>query len=393
MSRNHVVVGAVLVLVGSAGLHAQSTGTQAIPNLAGKALTVQGPIDPAALGQTLMHEHIFIDFKAPETAVGYELAMQEAPQGAPANPGQNRGRGMGQGPGGGNAGGGGLTNYDEQLAEVMQFKKAGGGTIVDVTNIGLSRNPEGLLRVSKASGLNVIMGAGWYMKTLHPADMNQRTVEDLTRIIVHDITVGVKDTGIRSGIIGEVGTGAFGDRGPLTENELKSVRASARASRLTGAPISFHSFAPPEEMQKALDIVQAEGVDLNHVVMGHTGTGDVAAMKRYTDRGAYVEFDFIGQAAGSMGARGSLQEGAERLAANIKTLIDAGLTERILVAHDVCIAGQLTKNGGGGYAYISNMVVPALEAKGVSRKTIQTILVDNPRRVLTFVAPQPLVRN
>lgn len=345
-----------------------------IPNIAGKVQTVLGPIDPAKLGTTLMHEHIFIDFKAPASVLPPPtgITVLKDPQ-----PGARSG---------------GLTNYQESLSEILEFKKAGGATIVDVTNFGLTRDPAALERVAKESGLNVVMGAGWYMRTLHPPDMDQRTVEELTDILVKDITVGAQGTKVRSGIIGEVGTGVMGRQGALTENEIKSVRASARASRLTGAPISIHSFAPPDELQKVLDIIQSEGVDLNHVVMSHTGTGNVEAMKKFTDRGAYVEFDFMGQAPGQMGASGTLEQSAERVATNVKNLIDAGLTDRILLAHDVCIPGQLKKNGGGGFAFISTMVLPALKAKGVSDATINRIMVENPSRVLVFAAPQPLVK-
>ncbi|MCC6316622.1 MAG: TatD family hydrolase [Gemmatimonadaceae bacterium] len=359
-----------VALSASAVAGAQGNGAAAAPNLAGKILTVTGPIDPAQAGATLMHEHIFIDFKAPATADGKPV---------PPTPGDT-------------ARSGGLTDFDIQLAEIRKFKDAGGGTIVDVTNFGLSRNPDWLRRVSQASGLHVVMGAGWYMRPYHPKDMNERTVEELTAILLRDITQGAQGTNVRSGIIGEVGVGAFGARIPLTENEQKSIRASARASRLTGAPISFHSFASQDEMLRALDIVASEGVDLNHVVMGHTGTGDLAAMKRYTDRGAYVEFDYIGSVRSADSSAVQLARGAERLAASIKTLIDGGLTERILVAHDVCTQAQLTKNGGGGFAYISTMVVPALRKLGVTDETIHKILVENPRRVLTFVAPQPQVK-
>lgn len=367
---------------------AERESAPAIPNLAGKVLTVTGPVDPSALGLTLMHEHVFIDFKTPPpmkpAPTGISVLRPPQPE-APPEPAAAGDRAERR------RGGGGLTDYAVSLAEVMEFKKAGGGTIVDVSNFGLTRDPDALLRVAKDSDLKLVMGAGWYMKTLHPPDMSERSVLELQDIVVRDIAVGAQGTSVRSGIIGEVGTGAFGDKGPLTDNELKSIRASARASRLTGAPIMIHSFAPADELQRALDIVAAEGVALDHVVMAHTGRGDVAAMKRFTDRGAYVEFDFMGQAPGTMGADGSLEQSAERIAAAIKTLIDAGLTERILVSHDVCIPGQLKKNGGGGFTFVPTMVVPALKARGVSDAAIRSILVENPRRVLTFAAPQPLV--
>lgn len=118
------------------------------------------------------------------------------------------------------------------------------------------------------------------------------------------------------------------------------------------------------------------------------GAGSVETMKRYTDRGAYVEFDYMGTGKGP-GSGAALAQAAERIARNIKALIDAGLTDRILVAQDVCTQAQLKKNGGGGYAYVSTVVMPALRALGVTDATISKILVDNPRRVLTFTTPRP----
>ena len=119
---------------------------------------------------------------------------------------------------------------DERTAidEAMEFRYQG-GTIVEVTSIGIRRDPVAMSRASQATGLNVVMGAGWYQKLYHPADMDRRTVEDMTGEIVRDFAVGVGDTGIRSGIIGEVGI----EGNPITENEVRRIRASGRASRIT----------------------------------------------------------------------------------------------------------------------------------------------------------------
>ena len=371
----------------------QRGAAPAIPDLAGKILTVAGPIDPSAAGQTLMHEHIFIDFKAPPPMmpppVGINVlkptqpAAPVPPAPAPGQVGDRPGPVPGLSPGnrsGRGGGGGGLTDYDESLAEIMEFKKVGGGTIVDVTNFGLTRDPEALLRISKASGLHVVMGAGWYQKALHPPDMSDRSVDELTKIVVDDVTVGAQGTRIRSGIIGEVGING----NPLIENELKSIRASARAARLTGAPMLLHSFAPPAEMMQALDIIASEGVDLTRVVMGHSGR-DISATKPFFDRGVYIEWDYMGQADQMTPAR------ADQIATTIASAITAGFADKVLVAHDICTKAQLKRNGGGGYAYIATMIVPALRAKGISDETIRKILIDNPRRALTFVAPQRAV--
>lgn len=405
-SGNHIFM---CVLVGAAIMHHNDTleaqARPAIPNIAGKVLTVNGPVDPSRLGQTLMHEHIFIDFKPPEKVGSWKTiprppsspsgsasmtsprpttGTQTSTSSTPAPTGAQSGV-----PRRGTAGWNVLSDFNESLTEVMAFKNAGGGTIVDVTNFGLSRNPEALKRISDASGLNVVMGAGWYQKALHPPDMSDHSVEELTELIVRDIVEGAQGTGIRSGIIGEIGIQGR----PITDNEIKSIRASARAAKLTGAPMTFHmGGGTAEEKQQTLDIVASEGVDLNRVVMGHNGSGDVAAMKKLTDRGAYIEFDYIGDAPESPDGGASLREAAASRARQMKTLIDAGLTERILVAHDICTQPQLMKHGGGGFGFTSNLLVPALKELGVSEKAIQTILVDNPRRVLTFVAPAQLVK-
>ena len=183
------------------------------PPLAGKVLTVRGPIDPSGLGMTLMHEHLFLDlrknhlpyskrvrlpgrsepiitsedFPATELArweAKLDLAnLHDARNVAPLS-----------------------DNYvlaDEAVAihEVMEFKDRGGGAIVEVTSIGLKRDPAALLRVSEATGLHLVMGTGYYQKVFHPHDMDELPVEALTNVIVQDVTVGVGDTGIRAGII------------------------------------------------------------------------------------------------------------------------------------------------------------------------------------------------
>ena len=129
-----------------------------------------------------------------------------------------------------------LTDENVAIDEVNKFKNVGGGTIVDVTSIGLKRDPEALLRVSQATGLHLVMGTGYYQKVFHPEDMDGRTIENLTAEIVQDVTVGVRGTGIRAGVIGEIGVNG----NPITFNEEKSIKASARASLITGAAMTFH---------------------------------------------------------------------------------------------------------------------------------------------------------
>ena len=362
--------------------------------MSGKVITVAGAVDPATLGQTLMHEHLFLDlrqnhlphlkmvqvkgrsqplltsedFPATELAVweakvgfgNLHLARHEAPI---------------------------ADNYvlaDEALAveEVLEFKSRGGATIVDITSIGFKRDPEALLRVAKATGLNILMGTGYYQKVFHPLDMDSRTVEELTAVIVRDVTVGVGDTGIRSGIIGEIGV--QGD--PVTANDIKSVRASARAGRLTGAAVSFHKGGEGAERFQVMDVFAEEGGDLSHAIMGHSDfmADDLALVLKVAERGVYVQFDLIGRAEDL----GESFAGKDTRA--ILALVEAGYEDRILLSHDVCWKVHLKHYGGFGYSFILESFLPHLLEAGITPAQIRKFMVENPARVLPFVAPRPL---
>jgi len=358
----------------------QATTTPGIPNLAGKILTVAGPMDPEDLGQTIMHEHIFIDFQnqvaratiSRATDIGLHLApvgldilsdvrFRRIP---------NRDNLY-------------LTDLGEAIDEVMEFKRRGGQTIVDVTSIGLGRDPHALQQVSQATGLSIVMGAGWYQKQFHPADMDRRTIEELTDVIVRDITVGAEGTSIRSGIIGEVGIN--GD--PLTANEMKSIRASARASRITGAAITFHRGGNGEEKFAVLEAVAAEGADLRRVIMGHSNSiaDDLPFMKRLLERGVFIQFDTLGRPNGRLGGVDDA-----KVARGIVELIEAGYADRILLSQDVCNKIHLKRYGGTGFSYVLENFLPVLRDLGVEEEDIHKMMVENPRRSLTFATPEPM---
>lgn len=364
-----------------------ATAAPPIADLTGQVMTVNGPIPAERLGQTLMHEHVFIDFTVPDDepdkwrmtrrtkpVEGEALRIYEAPLtmdilsavlfGAP-----NRDNWR-------------LDDEQTAIREVADFKRHGGGTIVDVSSIGLKRNPAGLRRVSKATGVNIVMGAGWYTQAWYAKDLGQRSVEDLTDEIVLDVTVGVGGTGIRAGIIGEVGTSGA----PESPIESAIIRASGRASRLTGAAVTLHSLGFFKKHAVILDMLAQEGADLSRVVLGHSDflAGDTAYLIPLLQRGATVQFDLIGKSALLTRMRAADPE----VAKTIVELIKAGYTQQILLSHDICTKTSLKAYGGTGYAFILERFVPYLKRQGVTDAQIATMLVDNPRRLLTFVAPQ-----
>lgn len=382
---------AALVVLLAGGLTvsaiAQAPATRAtIPSIAGKIMTVNGPIGPEQLGTTITHEHIFIDFTVPnETPESWAETGRVRPIGATALGLYNAPLGL-ENIGAVTMGAANRDNYlllDEQTAirEVAQFKQYGGSGVVDTTSIGLKRDPLALRRVSNATGLHVVMGASWYRRGwFDDAEMTRRSVESLADEIVRDVTVGVGDTGIRAGIIGEVGTvGA-----PLVPNEIKIIRASGRASRLTGAAVTLHTSALLKEQPRILDLLAEEGADLKRVVVGHSNAiaNDLPVMKALMDRGAYIQFDLLGK---SPTVRTRVAD--SDVAQGIVGMIKAGYAEKILLSQDVCTKLQLKTYGGSGYSYIVEYFIPYLKRLGVTDAQVHTIMVENPRRVLTFVEP------
>ena len=356
-----------------------------IPNMVGRVLTVNGPIDPDDLGTTMMHEHIFIN----NVILGDEFdnPSRHPPSAATKLDFYNRPLTI-------DILGAVLMGYrnkdnlilgDEQTAieELRDYRMQGGNGVVDVTSIGLARDPQGLRRVANATQIHIIMGSSWYTKDYHPKEMDERSVESLTQEIVRDVTVGVGDSWIRSGIIGAVGT--VGN--PLTPNEIKVIRASGRASRLTGAAVSLHTTPGITEHEKILDLLQAEGTDLDRVIVGHSDwlVNELPFLKRLLERGVYIEFDLLGKL--SMLQKNTAAQAD--VARGIVELIQTGYLDRILLSQNVNRKVDLKAYGGLGYSFILEQFIPHLQGLGVTDAQVETMVVTNPKRVLTFAAPLP----
>ena len=178
------------------------------------------------------------------------------------------------------------------LEELAHYREAGGGTLVDLTMPGVGRDPAWLKRISERSGLHVVMGGGWYRTAYYPPEamIDRRSVDSLAEELVADATVGVGETGIRTGIIGEIGT----DKPWLSPSEERVHRAAARAARRTGLAITTHAVMSDVGAAQ-LTVFEEEGVDPGRVVIGHADSYPV--LDHYLSligRGASIEFDFLG---------------------------------------------------------------------------------------------------
>ncbi|MFB4374790.1 phosphotriesterase [Agrobacterium tumefaciens] len=338
----------------------------------GKIMTVRGAIAANQLGVTLMHEHILNDCRcwwhAPRTPERQYLAegfvCMEILGELRQDPFVNKHN---------------ITLDDEPLAiaELKDFATAGGQTVVEPTCQGIGRNPLALRRISEATGLNVVMGAGYYLASSHPEKVAGLTVEAIADEIVHEALHGVDGTDVRIGLIGEIGVSA-----DFTAAEEKSLRGAAQAQVRTGLPLMVHLPGWLRLGHRVLDIVADEGADLNHTVLCHMNPShaDITYQSELADRRAFIEYDMIGM--DFFYADQQVQcPSDEDAARSIVTLAEGGYLDRILLSHDVFLKMMLTRYGGNGYAYILRHFLPRLKRHGLDDATLQTLMRDNPRSV------------
>ena len=343
----------------------------------GKAMTVLGPLSPERLGITLAHEHLLIDlmciFREPSGAgekihVGEPLRLDNL-WWVKQNMFSSKDNIL-------------LSDARESAEEVMEYKRFGGGTIVEVTNRGIGRDPISLRCISRETGINIIMGSGYYVASAHPPDMSDKTEEEIAEEIIRDIKEGVGGTGIKAGIIGEIGISDI----LKNPNEEKSLRAAIMAQRETGAPLTIH---PPiqRQFERIIEILEEEGAEMGRVIMSHTQRHMDASMDyifMLADTGVYIEYDTWGLEGNWPDIGVSLPSDTQRLNGIMK-LIENRYLDQVLLSQDICLKMMLMAYGGTGYAHILRDILPLFRHAGVTEDEIRTMLIDNPKRILEFV--------
>jgi len=306
--------------------------------------TVLGPVPPDRLGFTLPHEHTQIALWHIQSRWDYWQLTRDEPV---------------------------------ILAELARVRAAGGSSLVDLTPVGVGRDPEWLRGLATASGLNIVMGCGWYRTAYYPPEalIDRRSVEDLADELVGEATVGAGETGVRPGIIGEIGT----DKPWLSPAEERVHRAVARASMRTGLAITTHAVLSDVGLAQ-LTVFEAEGADPARVVIGHADS--YPKLDHYLEivrRGANLEFDFLGMRFSAVE-----EHGERRVIERLLELLSRGHADRVLLSQDVCHDSQLKAYEGNGYVYLQEAFLPRLRAAGVSEAEIEQMTVANPRRLLTI---------
>jgi phosphotriesterase-related protein len=341
--------------------------------------TVFGPVPSEQLGVTLMHEHLLLDAShwwhpaeegdtegkaishSPFTA-GYLHRLRHDPFLSLDN-----------------------TQLDDEhvaAEELARVRAAGGRTVIDPTCRGIGRDPAALRRIAERAGVQVVMGAGYYLEAAHPAAVRGMSVADVAAEIERDVLEGVDANGVRAGIIGEIGVSK-----DFTAAEEKVLRGAARAQARTGVPLAVHLPGWERLGGRVLDLVAAEGGILEATVLCHMNPslGDLAYQIGLAERGAWLEYDMLGMDYFFADQRAQSPCDEENARA-IRALAGTGHAGRLLLSGDVFLKMMLVRNGGFGYAHVLANFVPRLRRHGLGAEVIDQLLVTNPRMLFELAA-------
>lgn len=313
--------------------------------------SVRGKVDTAYLGQTLMHEHIFV-------------LSTEIGQNYPETWGDEEER---------------VKNAIDRLNEL---KLVGVDSIVDLTVIGLGRYIPRIKKIAERTELNIIVATGIYTYNDIPMYFHYRgpgTIlegpEIMVDMFVRDIEEGIAGTGVKAGIL-KCAT----DEPGMTYGVERVLRAVAAAHRKTGVPISTHTHARKRRGLEQQRIFREEGVDLSRVIIGHSGdTTDLDYLEELVAAGSYLGMDRFGI--------DTILPFEDRVRVVVE-MCKRGHADKMVLSQDAaCYNDWLPEQAlpvllpNWHFLHIHHDVVPTLRASGVSIEQIHQMLVENPRKI------------
>jgi phosphotriesterase-related protein len=337
----------------------------------GKIQTVLGLIEPSDLGFTQTHEHLLITLLPPGMRDDYEgepITLENVGyyrRHWVNNPDNLR-----------------LNSETDAIEELKRYKEAGGDAIVEVTPKNTDRNPEALARISRETGVHVVMGSGYYQAAYHPPEIENLSESAIAELMIDEFEKGADGTAVKAGLVGEMGLDW-----PPYDNEVKALRAAVMTHAQAGAALSIHPGRGLEAPLGAMEIVKETGGVPEHTIMCHIERTffNLDDMLRIADTGCYLEFDLFGQEWSYYPmADIDMPNDATRVDYLIG-LIERGFRDKLLISLDICFKTRLTKYGGEGYSHFIDNVLPIMRRKGMSNEDIDAITIHNPAKALAFI--------
>jgi phosphotriesterase-related protein len=292
-------------------------------------ITVSGEIPSEQLGITDIHEHILCDLtRNHESSGGVEAdaKVELATLGIVTNnPSAIKDNLI-------------LDNVDLAIAELLEFGKAGGRTVVDVTTAEFGRNPGALRQIAEAAGINIITCTGHYVEAFQSSEVKRMSAEALQDEMLREIRVGIGESGVRAGVIGEIGT----------SERLYPEEAKVSKVALCHMDSDFIEASYFEDIFKTGANIEFDTFGENFCLHPNYGPSDLDRVK------------------------------------SLCSLLERGHLGQIMLGCDVCLKCRLHAYGGWGYDHLLSNVLPAMKRYGISAEEIQALIVGNPRRFLDF---------
>jgi phosphotriesterase-related protein len=303
-------------------------------------MTVLGPIEPGALGVTLVDERL---------------------TGAPPDGRDDRDLR--------------LDDPHASLAELEDFYAAGGRAVVDGTAPDQGRDAAALRWIAARAPAHLIAVTGRDLsRTDRPETYPIRSTETVSANLVSELTKGMGETDARAGAI------AIGIAGDVLAHAAESLlRGAAGARRGTGAPVLLR--VPGGRLAlDALAILAGEGIGAEATIVGGLrGRSDAGELRSLLGAGAFVAFDRVGREDGWP---------ASDQAATIRDLVGAGFGDQILLSAGLRRRSALRAYGGGpGWVGTLERFPLLLMEAGLDAPAVRRLLVDNPARALTIAPP------
>jgi phosphotriesterase-related protein len=297
-------------------------------------ITVTGEIPASAIGKTLHHEHLLVDFIGADSTGYHRWNKNEV--------------------------------AEKVLPYLLEIKKLGYNTLVECTPAYLGRDPELLKTLSEKSGIQIITNTGYYSAVggkFLPKHAFDETAEQLAKRWIDEAKNGIEGTGIYPGFI-KIAV----ERKPLEEINRKVVEAACIAHKATGLVIMSHT-GPALPAFQEIEILKQNGVHPSAFIWTHANNeSDFNKHIEAAKTGVWIAFDKF------------TREETDRFVQFALLMKKEGLLGKVLFSHDAGWYKPGEPNGGEfrGFTDIEEFLIPALEKNGLSQHDIYQLFTVNP---------------
>ena len=305
----------------------------------GKVRTILGDINTNKMGFTLPHEHLIT--RPPNFIVNGDVDLL-------------------------------VDDVTKPVEELKLFKQAGGKSFVEMTPEHYGRNVQVMVEASRATGIHVIATTGFLKGRYFPQEINEWSVTEIADYMIKEVNEGMDGTEHKAGVI-KAGT----SYNVVTSAEEKVLKAAALAAKETGAPISTHTEKGTMGVEQ-IEIVMAEDLDPSRIIIGHVDTNlDPYYHLQMVSMGAYIIYDGPGKV--------KYAWDSQRIEV-IKTLIENGFSNRIMLSCDMGRRSYWTSYGGGpGFTYIPEKFVPRMVNDGIAPSDTEMFTITNPANAFALI--------